>query len=260
MQNHIRLIREQRGLTLENVAESLGCTKAQLSKLERGIIRLNDEWLDKLSYLYSCSVHALIDDDFPTQQLRLPEQNAFSTAKMVGFIDSNQAGIIDYVSASEQYPVHFVAPKTLEKFKKLNLSYTSYTVKGDAFPSYPDGSHLIFLNVDEALASLIGKNSVVICSQKDDGSSGTSESVRVIEYDDLGIPYAIFKRRKSRQHIQTLARDMLLGKLDGNQLLKILAEAEIDSHYKKMKKRPISIVNSTVNIKSILIKSVTDEI
>ena len=58
MQNHIRKIRERKGMTLESVAEALGCTKAQISKLERGHIRLNDEWLDKISYILCCSVHA----------------------------------------------------------------------------------------------------------------------------------------------------------------------------------------------------------
>ena len=51
MQNHIRKIREQNKLSLENVAQKLGVTKAMVSKIERGLLRVSDHWLDKFSKL-----------------------------------------------------------------------------------------------------------------------------------------------------------------------------------------------------------------
>ena len=58
----------------------------------------------------------------------------------------------------------------------------------------------------------------------------------------------------------TLADDMLLGDLTAHQKLKLIAEAEIDRPYKKVKNLSIPINNEAIDIKAFLVKSIVDKI
>ncbi|MBY0430980.1 MAG: helix-turn-helix domain-containing protein [Rhodospirillales bacterium] len=49
MQNRIRELREQRGLSLEQLAARAGTTNQQVSRLEKGQRRLTDDWLRRLA-------------------------------------------------------------------------------------------------------------------------------------------------------------------------------------------------------------------
>lgn len=265
MQNYVRIMRERRGLTLDDVAKSLSCTKAQLSKLERGHIRLNDEWLDRLSRLYSCSVHDLIDDDIAikTKQIDSDKQEmkrSFVTARHIGVIDSQQVGFVNYLSEEEQYPIYFNQPVKLDALNSGLINYHAYLVSGNEFPAYPEGSQLIFATANESTHRFITEGSVVLCSIKTANEKHTSECIRIIEFDELGIPHAVFKKRKSRQQLLTLADDMLLGSLTAHQKLKLIAEAEIDRPYKKAKNLSIPLCSEVIDIKAFLIKSIVDKI
>ena len=265
MQNYLRIMRERRGLTLEDVAKSLSCTKAQLSKLERGHIRLNDEWLDRLSKLYSCSVHDLIDDDIALKSENIAANGTetkrlFVTARHIGVIDSQQVGFVNYLSEEEQYPIYFNQPVKLAALNSGLINYHAYLVSGNEFPAYPEGSQLIFATANESTQRFITEGSVVICSIKTATTKHTSECIRIIEFDELGIPHAVFKKRKSRQQLLNLADDMLLGSLTAHQKLKIIAEAEIDRPYKKAKNLSIPLCSEAIDIKAFLIKSIVDKI
>lgn len=251
-------------MTLEGVAEILGCTKAQISKLERGHIRLNDEWLDGLSAVFCCSVHELIDDDDPaayiSESVNDDIKRDFVTARMVGYVNSHQIGFIEYLPPEKQYPLNFSPPASLKNLPSSHIRYTGLTVLGDAFPAFPEGSQLIFATVDDETACLLKENSVVLCSFKDDRCNEQHEAVRVIEYDALGVPYAVFKLRKSRQSLLTLSSDMLLGELSVTKQLSVVAEAEANQPYKKLPKKEISIANKSLNIKALLVKAIVDRV
>lgn len=51
--NKLREIRENTGLTLEQLGEKIGKSKQWLSELERGNIRLTYEWAVKISRVYA---------------------------------------------------------------------------------------------------------------------------------------------------------------------------------------------------------------
>ncbi len=252
-------------MTLETVADFLGCTKAQISKLERGHVRLNDEWLDRLSGVFCCSVHDLIDDDIPVLEARESEneleKREFASAKMLGYIESQQAGFVEYISPDKQYPIYFAPPRALAHLPASSLHYVALTVKGGAFPAFPDGSQLIFSSVDEESSALLLKDqAVVLCALRNDNGDGGSDAIRVIEFDDLGIPRAVFKLRKSRQALVTLANDMLLGDVPTSKRLSIVAEAEGNRLYKKPSHRKVPLKNAELDISAVLVKAIVDRI
>lgn len=62
MQNRLRFIREDRGLTQEELAEKANTTKAQISKLEKGQRRLSMEWTQRLARVLECHPFELIEE------------------------------------------------------------------------------------------------------------------------------------------------------------------------------------------------------
>lgn len=55
MQNRIKELRKQRGMTQEQLAEALDTSNGMVSMLEKGERRLNTDWLEKLCSALSCS-------------------------------------------------------------------------------------------------------------------------------------------------------------------------------------------------------------
>lgn len=253
-------------MTLEQVAESLACTKAQLSKLERGHIRLNDEWLDRLSYIFRCSVHDLIDDDVPEVSLikRLEgdaaENVPFATARMIGTIaaSSEQSGLVSYLDSEEQYPIHFFPPAVNQALKRHHVHYFALTVKGNAFPLYPEGSQFIFASSVSGLETIVAKDSVVLCSLKNDRGEYSGDFVRVIEYQG-GIPHAVLRLRQARNITATIANTMLLGELTMSERIRFLAENERNIARKAQRSRSIPLCNSELDITAVLVKVVVDK-
>jgi len=60
MENRIKEIRTQKGMTLQQVADKAGTTKAQVMKLEKGDRRLTDVWMVRLSIAMSCDPKELL--------------------------------------------------------------------------------------------------------------------------------------------------------------------------------------------------------
>jgi len=54
MDNNIREIRQDRGLSQEQLAEKVHTTKATISKLEKGQIQLSMEWMKRLAQSLEC--------------------------------------------------------------------------------------------------------------------------------------------------------------------------------------------------------------
>jgi transcriptional regulator with XRE-family HTH domain len=59
--NHLRSLREAKGLTLEQIASALGTTNQQISLLEHGKRQLTVAWLTRLSAVLDCHPWALVD-------------------------------------------------------------------------------------------------------------------------------------------------------------------------------------------------------
>lgn len=65
MVNRIREIREQRGLTVQQLAERLQCSYQQVIRLERGQRRLSQQWMERIATALSCRPGELIESELP---------------------------------------------------------------------------------------------------------------------------------------------------------------------------------------------------
>ena len=63
MRLRIKEWRKRRGVTLEQLADQLGSSPAQISRLENGRRRINADWLSSLAAALGCRVVDLIDDE-----------------------------------------------------------------------------------------------------------------------------------------------------------------------------------------------------
>ena len=71
-------IREQKGLTQKDVAEAVGTTANQISRLETGVRKLSPEWLDRLSFVLNCTKAELLGEE-PQQPLTEKEKVMLET-------------------------------------------------------------------------------------------------------------------------------------------------------------------------------------
>jgi len=65
MENRIKEIRKDRGLSQEQLADAVHTTKATISKLEKGDIQLTMEWMRKLARALECHWAELGEDAAP---------------------------------------------------------------------------------------------------------------------------------------------------------------------------------------------------
>ncbi len=63
MLNHLRALREARGLTLEQLAAAVGTTNQQISHLELGKRQLTVAWLKRLAAALDCHPWAIVDGE-----------------------------------------------------------------------------------------------------------------------------------------------------------------------------------------------------
>jgi len=61
--NHLRALRESRGLTLEQLAAAVGTTNQQISHLELGKRQLTVAWLKRLAAALDCHPWAIVDGE-----------------------------------------------------------------------------------------------------------------------------------------------------------------------------------------------------
>jgi len=61
--NALYQIREQRGLTQKDIAEAVGTTANQISRLESGVRKLSPEWIDRLSKVLNCTKAELLGEE-----------------------------------------------------------------------------------------------------------------------------------------------------------------------------------------------------
>jgi transcriptional regulator with XRE-family HTH domain len=69
LQNHLRELREARGLTLDQLAGAVGTTNQQISHLELGKRQLTVAWLRKLAAVLDCHPWAIVDGEEAVQAL-----------------------------------------------------------------------------------------------------------------------------------------------------------------------------------------------
>jgi transcriptional regulator with XRE-family HTH domain len=76
--NQIRFWRQQKGWTLQQLAEAAGTTRAQIDKLERGSRRLTVDWMVRLATPLGCDPRSLMTQSTTTETLSMLEPAAMS--------------------------------------------------------------------------------------------------------------------------------------------------------------------------------------
>ncbi|GEM_PF-3168898 len=66
-QNRVKNLRKSRGLTQEQLAESVGKAKSQISKLENGSLQLTLGWIETLSKALGCAPAEIVSSASPIQ-------------------------------------------------------------------------------------------------------------------------------------------------------------------------------------------------
>lgn len=86
--NHLRSLREAKGLTLEQLASALGTTNQQISLLELGKRQLTVAWMTRLAGVLDCHPWALVDDQVgvPT----LADHDLVARVRRLGARDRDQ--------------------------------------------------------------------------------------------------------------------------------------------------------------------------
>ncbi|MCB2082367.1 MAG: helix-turn-helix domain-containing protein [Rickettsiales bacterium] len=62
MKNRIRYLRQLQGLTLQQLAERVGCSYQQITRLEHGQRRLSQEWMERIAAAIGCRPAELIEE------------------------------------------------------------------------------------------------------------------------------------------------------------------------------------------------------
>ena len=213
----------------------MNVTKAQVSKMERGLIRLNDEWLEKLSVLYNCSVHDLIDDS-------ISQKSDIITAPIIGCVDAKQAGMVEEKFSGN---IRCIKPKNSQMFDE----YFSLSLKGELFGRYNDGDILIFADINEKNSNLLKHGSVILCQQKDHLGNPCGKFVREIEIDSSGLCYSIYKIKFGQKAFSKPVRELLMRR---GEIEKYLAFEKMDEEVK------IPVTTEGTDILGVLVKIVAD--
>jgi len=99
MQNRIRELRKQRGITQVELAKKLGITQGGIQKLEVGSRNLDIEWMRKISKALDCQPYELLPLDMQpnitpeeTEILRAIRKAREITTKTENISDNTKAG------------------------------------------------------------------------------------------------------------------------------------------------------------------------
>ncbi len=145
MTNRIRDLRTQRDLSQEGLADLVGTTKAQISKLEKGQRRLTDDWMRRLAPALGVAPADLMLErgDRPT----VPLVGYVGAGAEVQMFDGDQGGDrLDDVEAPPDADAHTVA----------------VVVRGPSMdPVFRDRDLIYYRNVRGQPGDLIGRECVV---------------------------------------------------------------------------------------------------
>ncbi|MDD3289081.1 MAG: LexA family transcriptional regulator [Alphaproteobacteria bacterium] len=139
--NRIRELRRQRNMTLQQLAESIGTSKSQIDKLEKGARRLTVEWMVRLSKPLCCNPGDLMggisgfeiinfgsSSSFTRPESSLPVKSASESAKNKEIIITDE--IIDrvprpyYLShAKDAYAIYMVGDSMSPMYRPRQLLF-----------------------------------------------------------------------------------------------------------------------------------------
>ena len=139
MQNNIGFLRKKNGLSMQELADTVGTSQQQIDRLEKGQRKLTAEWMDKLSKALNCKPAELID--FSSKPAATSKVE-IAVAKVIGAIETKFSNMVREFPTDEQYEISFKTGK-----KDFGKKFFALVVEGGAFKTYPANSELIFTQV-----------------------------------------------------------------------------------------------------------------
>lgn len=144
--NNIRAVREELGVSQEELATKLGCSKAQVSRLETDKRGVKLEWIGRIATALDVQPSLLLDDDAFMKRLRIVMvQGAAEAHRWVDkpFFDRKHQYRISAIDLDERYQGKLFA--VVVSGLHANLKYA-------------DGTHLVLLKPDADRQQFLIKN------------------------------------------------------------------------------------------------------
>lgn len=127
---------------MQQLAEMIGTSKSQISKLESGERRLTQHWMERLATALNCSAADFLPDtDTELQHLNIN-----------GDINTMLGGEITERQPEDCYRISFRPPEEFKGFQFIGLR-----IEGDEHTEFKDGTELIFLQPDTETELKSGK-------------------------------------------------------------------------------------------------------
>lgn len=151
MQNRIKELRERKQWSMRELASRVGTTSSTINKLEKGITRLNTDWLSKLAVALDVEISELVSTSSLETELTQKDD--------VEFHDDDHA----VVSGSADNPL------TKDEYEKRASKQHTYIVRTnvlDQIGIFPDT--LVIIDTDPEIIKDIKSGSIVIAKLRDD--------------------------------------------------------------------------------------------
>lgn len=176
MVNSIKRIRAERGLTLLQLANAIGTSAQQVSRLEKSERRLTQEWIEKLSAALNLPPEAFLKSEPSSHQIDKPK--VVPSPDQVDFLGESYAAIPFYEANVSAGPGSvngdYLEPSSYELFRvgwlqsisRSSVSELSIvTVAGDSMtPTLVHGDHII---VDRSVRS-VGRDGLYVLAAGSD--------------------------------------------------------------------------------------------
>jgi len=182
---NLKLLRNRKKFSQEEVAKSLGFTRSSYSGYENGVAQPNIESLILFSDFYKVSVDDLIRKDFNSfkeSDWEKIDKGVYSDIKgvklrvLTSMVDENNEELIELVNvkASAGYTAGYADPDYLKVLPTFHLpflsrdrKYRTFPIKGDSMPPVVNGSFVVGEFVQNWMSIRSGTPCIVVT--KDDG-------------------------------------------------------------------------------------------
>ena len=182
---NLKLLRNRKKYSQEEVAKELGLTRSSYSGYENGVAQPNIESLILFSDFYKVTIDELVRKDFEKfkeSDWQKIDKGLFSDVKgtklrvLTSMVDQNNEELIELVpvKASAGYTAGYADPDYLKVLPTFHLpflsrdrKYRTFPIKGDSMPPVVNGSYVVGEFVQNWMSIRSGTPCVVVT--KDDG-------------------------------------------------------------------------------------------
>ncbi|PIR31775.1 MAG: hypothetical protein COV36_07000 [Alphaproteobacteria bacterium CG11_big_fil_rev_8_21_14_0_20_44_7] len=143
MENNIKYLRENLGITQSELAKLAKTSQQQIARLEKGERKLSAEWINKFCEILSCEPGEVVNFTAKTEK---KQKNITAKAKIIGAIETNFSNHIRKFAKDEIYEISF-KPSTTNK--SADNDFFGLVVEGGKYKKYPENCELIFSRISE---------------------------------------------------------------------------------------------------------------